>query len=188
MMKAFLDDPAVKEKYVTRVKAHAEADEIIHGKYWQNGKGCAVGCTIHSGDHKAYEKELGLPEWLARLEDTLFEGMNNGKAKEFPLKFLQAIPVGVDLEPVRWKFCAFILRENIKQVLSLKIPDELKEQVVKAIRQVLAVHKNAVKEGRFNRSAAESAWSAAESAWSAARSAAIDRYADELLRLLKEGK
>ena len=54
-MEAFHNDPSIKEKYLTRVQAHYKADEIIQGKYWENGKGCAVGCTIHSSDHKNYE-------------------------------------------------------------------------------------------------------------------------------------
>ncbi len=92
---AYHNDPAVKEKYLARVQAHAAADEIIHGMYWQHGRGCAVGCTVHSGDHSAYERELGIPTVLARLEDGIFEGMptenrNNGPRNFFlPSKLAQ---------------------------------------------------------------------------------------------------
>ena len=176
---SFHSDPTLKAEYVARVKAHAEADEIVKGQYWQNGKGCAVGCTIHSGTHAAYETILGLPEWLARLEDTLFENLPNRKAKLFPGRFLEAIPVGVNLERIKWKFCAFILAENIERALLLKISDELKEQVVSAIRGILVLHEKAVIDGIWDESAARSArsaaWSAESAAWSAgsaARSAA----------------
>ena len=87
-MEAFNGKQEVKDKYVARVKAHAAADEIIKGSYWERGKGCAVGCTVHSNSHKAYEEELGIPMVLARLEDRIFEGMSNDKAMKFPLKFL----------------------------------------------------------------------------------------------------
>ena len=66
---AFHGKQSVKDFYIERVRAHAAADEIIHGKYWENGKGCAVGCTIHSRTHARYETELGIPLALARLED-----------------------------------------------------------------------------------------------------------------------
>ncbi len=46
-LRAFHNNPKVKSKYLARVKAHEKADEIIKGTYWQGGKGCAVGCTIH---------------------------------------------------------------------------------------------------------------------------------------------
>lgn len=193
MTLSFHNDPALRDKYVARVNAHIEADELIHGKYWEDGKGCAVGCTIHSADHRAYETELGLPEWLARLEDTLFEGQSNDDARTFVREFLPSIPVGVDLTPVRWRFCAFLMRENIERVtaeiehvLTLEISDELKKQIVHAQRQVtaaleqtLTLHEAETDDEAAARSAARSA------AWSAAE-AAYKRYADKLLELLRE--
>ena len=188
-MLSFHNDPKIKKKYLDRVIAHQKADEIIKGKYWEGGKGCAVGCTIHSSNHNAYEQELGIPEWLAKLEDTIFEGLPNDKAKKWPQEFLKAIKVGVDLEPVKWEFCAFILKENIERVLILKIEDSLKEQVVNSIQECLSVHEEAIISGIWDESAALSArsaaLSAALSAAEAARSAAYVKYADELLRILK---
>ena len=196
---SFHGDPKVKKKYLSRVKAHAKADEIIKGQYWDDKKGCAVGCTIHSSDHSAYEKELGLPEWLAKLEDVIFEGLPNGEAKKWPSQFLEAIPVGINLDKVKWKFCVFVLKENIERVLGLRdISDDLKKKVVDSVRGVLKVHESAIEKNRWDESAAWSAaWSArsassaawsAESARSAAWSAAIKRYANHLLVLLEESK
>lgn len=39
---AFHGDPKIKAKYPARLEAHAHADEIVKGIYWENGKGCAV--------------------------------------------------------------------------------------------------------------------------------------------------
>ena len=83
-MKAFHNDEKIKKKYLSRLRAHQKADEIVKGFYWEMGKGCAVGCTIHSSDHGAYETELGIPRWLAKLEDRIFEGLPNGRAKKWP--------------------------------------------------------------------------------------------------------
>ena len=172
---SFHNDPKIKALYVKRIMDHAKADELIKGKYWEGGKGCAVGCTIHSSRHKAYEEELGIPEWLALLEDSLFEGLDNGDAKKFAVDFLVSIPVGINLEPVKWKFCAFILKGNIKRVLRLKITGSLKEEVAESIRGVLNLHESAIVAGTWPawaaKSAARSAWSAAESAESAVESA-----------------
>ncbi len=41
-MVAFHGDPAIKEKYLTRVREHAAADQIVQGIYWENGMGCAA--------------------------------------------------------------------------------------------------------------------------------------------------
>src|SRR3990167_11066658 len=124
---SFHNDQKVKEKYVKRLEEHHKLDQIIQKETWKSGRGCAVGCTLEKYDHKAYETELGLPEWLARLEDTLFEGLPANKAPKFAVDFLTSIPVGVNLDRVKWKFCSFILKENIERVLSLKnISEELR--------------------------------------------------------------
>jgi hypothetical protein len=113
IMLAFHGDTSIKAKYLKRVMAHQKADEIIHGKYWENGKGCAVGCTIHASTHGSFETELGIPIMLARLEDTLFEGQTNGKAKTFPARFLRAIRPSADLSRVGWTFLNWLLTEEL---------------------------------------------------------------------------
>ena len=125
-MLAFHGKSEIKETYLARVRAHALADEIAHGFYWENGKGCAVGCTIHSGAHKNYETELGIPIMLARLEDRLFEGMSKGKSKEFPERFLSAIRVGADLSLVGWKFLHWLLTEELVSRDHPKVKDAIK--------------------------------------------------------------
>jgi len=107
---AYHNDPAIKRTYLARVRAHRKADQIIHGTYWENGKGCAVGCTIHSGSHAAYETELGIPRILAKLEDRLFEGMANGESVYFPERFISSIQVGVYLSNVWNQFAYWLLR------------------------------------------------------------------------------
>lgn len=66
-----------KDFYVARVRQHMLGDEIIQGVYWEDGRGCGVGCSVHSSDHSLYETDLGIPVQLAYLEDSLFEGMSN---------------------------------------------------------------------------------------------------------------
>jgi len=93
----FHGDPNLKAQRIAQVRAHRIADQLVHGIYWEKGKGCAVGCTIHSNDHHAYETELGIPEELAWMEDHIFESLPNEASMMWPERFLEAIPVGVDL-------------------------------------------------------------------------------------------
>ena len=168
MLRAFHGDKKIKAKYVNRVKAHEKADEIVQGKYWQNGKGCAVGCTLEAGNehydlHKKYETELGIPEAIAHVEDVLFELMSNEDAKKFPRCFLEAIPVGADLSLVPAKLIVFILDDvlGVKEVVEDK-------KVTAAIKKTQILWKK-TSDGKKVTSAA---WSAAEiAARSAARSA-----------------
>ncbi len=110
-MKAFHNDTEVRNKYLTRIRDHQKADEFIKGTYWEEGKGCAVGCTVHSSNHKAYEDELGIPMWLARIEDQIFEGLPNARAKEWPVEFLEAINLGADLDKIKIPFLIFICEQ-----------------------------------------------------------------------------
>lgn len=120
---AFHNNKQIKNKYLNRVVAHRKADEIVKGKYWEGGKGCAVGCTIHSSQHSSYEIELGIPTWLARLEDRLFEGVSNKYAKTFPERFLKAIKPGTDLNQIKNEFLYFIVNGTLKHFDHKKYPE-----------------------------------------------------------------
>lgn len=117
-MQAYLNNPELKQQVIAGLQAHYEADEIIKGTYWQNGKGCAVGCILHDLNpgkspemYARFEIELGIPQIVARLIDKIFEGLPNEEAKEFPLKYMSAIPVGTDLSLVWPHLAIFLLDE-----------------------------------------------------------------------------
>jgi len=178
---SFHGDEAIKRKYLRRVEAHRKADELVQGTGWeQNGvtRGCAVGCIFDAYDHSRGPVEIGAPEWLLRLADTIHEGLpretaiGKGPKTSWPRRFLDAIPVGVNLEPVRWKFALVLLGENAKRVRELQIDEPLKQQVLDAIEKCRHVNQQAIETGSWDESAARSAESAARSAESAARSAA----------------
>src|ERR1700738_2285590 len=101
-----------KNDILIQLHKHKAADEIIKGVYWEDGKGCAVGCTLHSGDHAEYEPRFRIPQALARLEDQIFEKLPNEKAKEWPVAFMDAITPGADLSRVHWKFLHWILTDD----------------------------------------------------------------------------
>jgi hypothetical protein len=114
-----------KEEFVHELKAHQKADDFIRGAYWKEGKGCAVGCSIESvsrlknlelknfSDYEKYPELLGIPEWLAQLEDALFENMALKKSKSWPVDFAEAIHTGADLEKIRVPFLVVLLRHSL---------------------------------------------------------------------------
>ncbi len=142
-LKAFHGKKSIKDKYLARVKAHYEADEIIQGRYWENGKGCAVGCTIEASrePHDTFQKELGISWRVALIEDSLFENLKNGEAKKFPLQFLQAIPVGADTDLVYKKFVIWVLGDK-KDGLVNMIKDKKKKDL---LNRVLKLYKKSLK-------------------------------------------
>ena len=162
-MKAFHNDPALKEQILTQLQAHYDADEIIKGVYWENGKGCAVGCTIHSRHHKNYETKLGIPEVLAYLEDNIFEWLPNDGAKEWPMRFIRVISVGVDLHKVWPQFAVFLLTDPEHGVLQYAKTDNHKQIIQKVADLYSAERKIYKKEWRTARAEARRAYKDAES-------------------------
>ena len=109
---AYHNDMATKVKYLARVRAHREADELIRGTGWDGKNGCAVGCTLEAYDPQRYETELGIPVALAYLEDRIFEGLPDDDSTAWPERFLAAVPVGADLGRVQWQFLHWLLTDS----------------------------------------------------------------------------
>jgi len=115
-LSAFHGDQKIKDFYIDRIRQHREADQLVRGTSvrgtsWDSttNTGCGIGCTLNAYDHQAYETELGIPELIAHLEDSIFEGLPEADAMEWPGKFLKAIPIGADLtkiipQIVIWQF------------------------------------------------------------------------------------
>jgi hypothetical protein len=164
---AWHGDVKLQKATVAEMVEHRKADRLVKGVYWEGGKGCAVGCLIHSGDHKQYEPRFGIPQALARLEDTIFENLPNGEAMKWPERFLKAARPGADLSLVQWQFLAFVVDE----ALSRPEAESVREACQPALEVVRAKARGENVSGSAARSAAESAESAAWSAGSAARSA-----------------
>jgi hypothetical protein len=112
-MRAYHNDPSIKADILAQLAAHRAADQLVRGQYWENGKGCAVGCTIHSGDHLEYETRFGIPVVLARIEDRIFEGLPTASAMEWPERLMRAIPVGANLAMAWPKFALWLLTEEL---------------------------------------------------------------------------
>jgi len=108
-MLAFHGEPGLKELYLARVVTHREADELVQGIGWEDGKGCAIGCTLEVYSHAQYEIELGVPRVLAHLQDRIFEGLPRADAMLWPERFLDAIEPGADLSDVWPEFAIWLL-------------------------------------------------------------------------------
>lgn len=133
-MVAYHGDANLKTLILDQLARHREADEIIKGTYWHNGKGCAVGCTIYGSEHVQYESQFGIPKMLALLEDRIFEGLSNAEAKQWPERFMGAVRPGADLSLVGWKFYYCLLTD---ETINPSITDPLAKDMVRNCANVL---------------------------------------------------
>jgi hypothetical protein len=184
-MLAYHNDPAIKSKLLADLQAHADADRLVKGQYWENGKGCAVGCTLHSvgadgaaSNHAEYETRLGIPQMLARLEDTIFEGLPNADAMGWPVRFSAAIHPGADLSRVGWKWLHWLLTNGLPRVNDVA--------ATAAIKQRADILLPLMRGEPVDRAAAYAAGAAG--AAGAAADAAYQRMADKLVQLLEDAE
>jgi hypothetical protein len=174
---AYHSDQEVKSAVLAQLQAHHDADEIIKGVYWQRGKGCAVGCTIHSGNHVEYEPRFGIPQALARIEDRVFEGLPNDRAKLWPLQFMDAIRPGADLSRIWPQFAVWLLTDKSHGVIRHARTD--------ALRAITAEISYLYARGETDRAVWYEVWTrarairaAAATAYAAATAAAADSAAE----------
>jgi len=165
-----------KEELQAKLAEHRKADNFRQGMYWDDGKGCAVGCTIQSfggeaSHHMEYERLFGIPAILGQLEDSIFEGMSVKDSKWWPEAFIDAVPENVDLKMVWPKFCIWML-EDVKQYAN----DESK----KCIDTVIKLYKKIT----AGKSVSKKQWLAASAAY-AASAAASKKQALKLIEILR---
>jgi hypothetical protein len=78
---------AQRQEFLVLSRAHYAADMLVQGTYGSDEsgafRGCSVGCHVHHisssyrgvSHHAAIAGHYGYPEWLVRLQDTIFEGL-----------------------------------------------------------------------------------------------------------------
>jgi len=181
-MIAYHGKQEVKDLYLNRVQEHRKADQLIQGYgYWEDGKGCAVGCTLHSGKHSNYESELGVPVVLAHLEEHLFERLPKENARLWPEQFLAAIRPGADLSMVWPKFAIWLLVDPADGVVKFAKNAAPIQAVANLYQRRIAGDEPSITEWKSARQAAYAAYAAAAAyaAYAAAAyAAAAAAYAD----------
>jgi len=199
----------LKDQAVADAKRHVELDMLRAGDYGQmNGQfhGCSVGCdayeikkeVVNHAPHVITSEYFGFPEWLEHLRDAIFEELPDEDKKDWHIRLKEAVPVGVDLEPVRHQLAIRRLNMLIDaqtQALESAIDGhgvkDVVKQVLAALQHVRVCHEAEIRQDHcmVDWSAAESAVeSAVESAAWSARSAAWKQEAEDLLDLLQEAQ
>ena len=92
-----------KDAVIAQLRRHRDAGELVHGcSEWKDGKGGAIGCTVHSDDLSDYETRFGIPIFVADIKNLIFEKLPINVAREWPERLMSAIVPGSDLSRVHW--------------------------------------------------------------------------------------
>ena len=191
-MIAYHGSKELKAKCLDIMARHRKADTLVqnHG-YWSDGKGCAVGCMLHTlspgseSNHSMYNDLIGVPEELARLEDCIFEGLPAEQAKKWPERFLKAINPGADLSMVWPKLAVKLLVDPDHGVVRHVDKGSSQEKPIVAVADLYKKWIDGYKPEQKEFAAAEAAaWAARAAAMAAAR----QWIADTLIELLMEAR
>ena len=168
---AFNGSETFRQQMIDAADEHERLDHYMAGTYGDGVKACSVGCSVRSvnkinnkrilrGSHAGLAKNLGIPEFICRLQDTIFEGLPSALRPSFTGKLFRAIKAGADLSAV---LPLFLLR-----VLG-GLPEQGRADVVASIKLARDVLQLWADTGFVDATAAHAA--------NAAASAANDAYA-----------
>ena len=185
-----MDILARRQELVIAAKEHLAADMLVKGYYGRTGEGddafhgCSVGCLVHnvhpdwsadrvqsvSNPHKIVADHYGYPEWLALLQDAIFEGLPNGENSKWHVQLAEAVAaLAADYD---WQRALHRVHVGILRISCTAGSTQ------GAVQRVLELHERAgrgedVSDEDWS-AARSAAWSAAAwaAAWSAARSSA----------------
>lgn len=183
------------EEVRARIAAHRAADEIIQGFGWDAGKGCAIGFSLDHYSHGEYARVLGVSLEVAKIVDTIHEGLLLSLALDWPGRVAEALRPGADTTHVGTRFAVWLLREerpsdDAERVACLYerclVGDEPTHDEWKAVRPVVTAGDVSVV---YWAAEQELAWAAEDAAteWAAEAEDARESYrrmADALIEIL----
>jgi hypothetical protein len=138
--KAFQGGLAIKKKFIDRLSIHWSSGRVVPSTrlaFTEASGVCSVmGATIEGTDVTAYEQQLGIPAGAAYLHEILLAqcGRHIGRgdptmpprfeaaafARDYPVAWLQNIPVGADLSRLLPQFVAWMLHDLLDETSDMQ--------------------------------------------------------------------
>jgi thioredoxin len=159
--RAFHGDATLKGMVIERVRAHIEAGQIESVDFFShawplcdeyNGRYNLCGAALHGTDIEEYETAFGIPSSAAMLEDSVHDLLIqtstdeqgtirhafSQSARDYPLNWLEGIPLGADLRNVTPHFLQWLLSGLIDSPLPFgaSVADNIKA----VLREVALLH------------------------------------------------
>lgn len=98
---AFLGDPAVKARALSRLRNHIAAGSFVIFPAWENGKANIVGALVEADDKQAVADQYGYPiAFVTALEGIVNAFRYGPQTEQFVEALLVRTPVGADLSRI----------------------------------------------------------------------------------------
>lgn len=155
MITAWFGESDLKSAVMERLREHRRMDTIVQGVYFNDGRGCHLGCITHASKntHRVAERLFGIEQRVGYWLEIIFERLPKEDCAAWVLESTEAIPVGADLSRCHHHFCAWLLGPSEL----LTITDDNRD----AIEAVRVLHQRAAS----GLTVTDEQWSAARSAW-----------------------
>jgi hypothetical protein len=108
-MRAFHNNPALKEHYLAQIRMPKMREEILKKGGWNDGRRDAVGYIIHGHNVLDLEVKLGIPNVLGSLLNSIFLRLPPEAAGDLLEAFILSIKPGADLSGVWQKKAVWLL-------------------------------------------------------------------------------
>ncbi|MGA9773073.1 MAG: hypothetical protein WBV94_28845 [Blastocatellia bacterium] len=130
---SFNGNPEIKDAFLARVKADEDAGELVQDNALEDEDlaGKAVECNWNRGLSylKLEAYEIGISRQLAETAYIIFEALPDHHSTSWAMNFLEAIPVGVNLDFVERKFLHWLLVDEVDGVIRFANTDYLREVI-----------------------------------------------------------
>ena len=180
-MKTFNNNKELKQELIKNLQHHQDLDAFIQGAWLDvdsgkvkdiGFKGCFYGCTMQTNQDpiEKFSEKYNIDLWYCYITEKIFEGLPKGEYEKFPLRSIEILPIGVDINKIKSLFHYRVLEDQLQFCKS-------DEKVTKSILKCMELFKtpfDQIDELEAREAAESAAESAAEAAaWSAAESAAM---------------
>jgi hypothetical protein len=133
-MQAFHADPALKQEFLSRLQAHAQAGEILNrANVWNDGKGGPLACMVHDTDLAVWQQRTGIPRAVGSALDIAASYLDEPEqAARFVLEWVEAVEVGQDLRCVAPALMEWLLSDSEHGILRFA-DDEAVRQIIRCV-------------------------------------------------------
>ena len=84
----------------------------------ENLKTIALNSKNFIFEPKVLEESFGIPGWICKIKSLFFDVLKKDEGDKFYLDLIASMPVGVNLQPLKWKFLSYMITQCIGMLKS----------------------------------------------------------------------